>query len=66
MHAMLDGAPGAFRDAVLLGSAGALIVADKVSNLKEGVGMAALAIDSGGARKVLNDLIAITNSGASS
>jgi anthranilate phosphoribosyltransferase len=66
MHAMLDGAPGAFRDAVLLGSAGALIVADKVSNLKEGVGMAAHAIDSGGARKVLNDLIAITNSGASS
>ncbi|WP_322097249.1 anthranilate phosphoribosyltransferase [Pelagibius sp. Alg239-R121] len=63
LRAMLNGEAGAFRDAVLLGSAGGLIVANKVANLKEGVEMAAEAIDSGAAAKVLADLIEITNSG---
>lgn len=64
LRAMLTGEASAFRDAVLLGSAGALIVAGKASDLKEGVGMAAEAVDSGAARKVLDDLVKITNAGA--
>lgn len=63
LWALLDGEAGPFRDAVLLGSAGALIVGDKAANLKEGVEMAAEAIDSGAARKVLMDLVEITNPG---
>ena len=64
LRAMLAGDASPFRDAVLLGSAGALIVAGKASDLKEGVAMAAQAVDSGAAAKVLEDLVKITNSGA--
>ncbi len=64
LRALLAGEASPFRDAVLLGSAGALIVAGKASDLKEGVAMAAQAIDSGAAAKVLEDLVKITNSGA--
>jgi anthranilate phosphoribosyltransferase len=58
---LLAGASGAFRDIVLFNAAGALSVADKVSNLKEGVEMAAHSIDSGEAAKALEKLVAITN-----
>ncbi len=64
LRAMLAGEASAFRDAVLLGSAGALIVAGKAADLKQGVAMAAEAVDSGAARKVLEDLVKITNPGA--
>ena len=63
LRAMLAGEASAFRDAVLLGSAGALIVAGKAADLKQGVAMAAEAVDSGAAGKVLEDLVKITNSG---
>ncbi len=65
LRAMLEGEKSPFRDAVLLGSAGALIVAGKVENLKQGAEMAKEAIDSGAATKVLKDLIAMTNSESS-
>jgi anthranilate phosphoribosyltransferase len=61
MRALLDGAPGAFRDIVILGAAAALIVAGKAADLKDGAAQAAAAIDSGGARDTLARLIAITN-----
>jgi len=61
LNAVLDGHQGAYRDIVLFNAAGALIVAGKVSDLKEGVAMAADAIDKGAARKVLQDLIEATN-----
>jgi len=61
MRAMLDGEHGPFRDIVLMASAAALVVADKADNLKAGAAMAAEAVDSGGARKVLEGLVAITN-----
>ncbi|MDX1709986.1 MAG: anthranilate phosphoribosyltransferase [Rhodovibrionaceae bacterium] len=61
MRAMLDGEHGPFRDIVVLASAAALVVADKADNLKAGAAMAAEAIDGGGARDVLEKLIAITN-----
>lgn len=63
LWALLDGEAGPFRDAVLLGSAGALIVGGKASDLKEGAELAAAAIDSGAARKVLIDLVEMTNPG---
>jgi len=61
MRALLDGAPGAFRDIVILGAAAALIVAGKAADLKQGAAQAAEAIDSGRARDTLAQLIAITN-----
>lgn len=60
MRALFDGAPGAYRDIVLLNTAAALLVSNKVTNLKEGVEVAALAIDDGGARSVLANLVATT------
>ncbi len=61
MQALLDGAAGAYRDAVLLNAAAALIVADKVDNLKDGAAMAADSIDSGKAKKAVADLARITS-----
>lgn len=58
---LLDGKQSPYRDIVLLNSAAALIVADKVSSLEEGVEMAAAAIDGGGARSVLDNLVDLTN-----
>ncbi|WP_395539549.1 anthranilate phosphoribosyltransferase [Neotabrizicola sp. sgz301269] len=58
--ALLDGAPGAYRDAVLLNSAAALVVADKAASLKEGVARAAESIDSGAAKAKVAALIALT------
>lgn len=49
MRALLNGAPSAYRDAVLLNAAAALLVADKVSSLPYGVEMARESIDSGAA-----------------
>lgn len=59
-RALLDGAPGAYRDAVLLNSAAALVVADKAASLKEGVARAAESIDSGAAKAKVAALIALT------
>jgi anthranilate phosphoribosyltransferase len=60
MTALLDGAEGAYRDIVLLNTAAALMVCNKAENLKEGAEMAALAIDDGGAKAVLANLVATT------
>ncbi len=48
--ALLAGEKGAYRDAVLLNAAAALLVADHVKSLKEGVDFAEESIDSGAAR----------------
>ena len=61
IHALFDGAPGAYRDVVLLNSAAALIVADKVADLREGVEAAAGIIDSGKAKQTLARLVAVSN-----
>lgn len=58
---LLGGAPGPFRDFVVLNTAGALVVAGKAKDLMSGAALAAEAIDSGKARKVLDKLIEITN-----
>jgi anthranilate phosphoribosyltransferase len=53
LRALLDGAPGAYRDTVLLNAAAALVVAGKVDALRDGVAVAACVIDGGAAREVL-------------
>jgi len=61
--AMVAGEPGPYRDVVNYNAGASLLVAGKVSNLKEGVEMAADAIDSGRAKSTLKQLVAITNEG---
>lgn len=61
IRTLLHGAPGPFRDAVLLSAAGALLVAGRVGNLREGAGLAAEAIDGGAAATALARLVEITN-----
>ncbi|MEP2705403.1 MAG: anthranilate phosphoribosyltransferase [Roseibium sp.] len=58
---VLAGAKNAYRDIVLFNSAASLIVADKVSNLKDGVEMAAQSIDSGAASDTLEKLVDASN-----
>lgn len=60
LRALLHGAAGAYRDAVLLNSAAALLVAGTASDLKSGVEMAKSSIDSGAARAKIDALIRIT------
>jgi anthranilate phosphoribosyltransferase len=60
VRALLTGAPGPFRDIVLLNAAAALIVAGRADDLRAGVAQAAQAIDSGAADAVLGRLVAIT------
>jgi anthranilate phosphoribosyltransferase len=60
---LLDGAPSAYRDAVLLNSAAALVVADAAADLREGVEKAAVSIDSGAAGQKIAAVAQITQSG---
>ena len=59
-RALLDGRPSAYRDAVLLNAAAALVVAGAANDLREGVLMARASIDSGKAREKINALARIT------
>jgi len=59
-RAVLAGEKGAPRDAVLLNSAAALCVAARARNLREGVALAAEALDSGRAGAVLERFAAFT------
>ena len=61
MATLLDGKKSAYRDAVILNTAAALIVADKANSLTEGAEMAADSIDSGAAKAKLEALVAITS-----
>ncbi len=60
-HQLVDGAPGAYRDAVLLNSAAALLVAGRAANLREGAEIARESIDSGAAKAKLAALVRLTN-----
>ena len=60
-RALLDGAPGAYRDAVLLNAAAALLVADHARDLADGVAMARASIDSGAAKAKIDILRRVTN-----
>ncbi len=58
LRALLMGAPGPYRDAVLLNAAGALLVAGEVAEWREGVEEAAEALDKGLAKALLDCWIA--------
>ncbi len=59
-RALLEGAPSAYRDAVLLNAAAALVVAGKVDDLRDGVMLARESIDSGAAKAKVEALAAAT------
>jgi anthranilate phosphoribosyltransferase len=56
---LLSGAPGPYRDIVLLNAAAALIVAGSVNTLRDGVALAARSIDEGAAKSALEGMLSI-------
>lgn len=60
-RALLGGAASAYRDAVLLNAAAALLVAGTAGDLREGVAMAAQSIDSGAALAKVEGLARVTS-----
>lgn len=59
LKALLMGAPGPYRDAVLLNAAGALLVAGRGAGWRDRAAMAAEALDSGRAKALLDKWIAL-------
>jgi anthranilate phosphoribosyltransferase len=60
-RALLNGEVGAYRDAVLLNAAAALVIAEKSSGLKQGVEIAKESIDSKAALKAVEALARVTS-----
>jgi anthranilate phosphoribosyltransferase len=60
LRRLLAGEAGAYRDAVLLNAAAALVVAGKAADLRDGVARAAESLDSGTAAARLDALVRIT------
>ncbi len=58
---VLEGQKNAFRDIVLFNAAAALVVVGKAQDLKQGVTLAAEAIDSGAAQNCLDMLVSTSN-----
>lgn len=58
---LLDGERGAKRNAVLLNAGAALYIGGKAESMKEGIALAGELIDSGKARKTLDDVVRISN-----
>ena len=63
-RALLEGAPSAYRDAVLLNGAAALLIAGKVPDLRAGAALAAESIDQGKAMTAVETLARITQEAA--
>jgi len=62
LRAVLDGGTGPLRDITLFNAAAALVAADLAPDLKEGVRLAARAVDSGAARDKLAAFVKLTGS----
>jgi anthranilate phosphoribosyltransferase len=60
VRAVLDGKPGPARDVVLLNAGAAILVSGSAGDLREGVGHAREAIDSGKTSDVLDRLVGLT------
>lgn len=58
---LLNGEKGAKRNAVLLNAGAALYIGGKAESMKEGIALAGELIDSGKARKTLDDVVRISN-----
>jgi anthranilate phosphoribosyltransferase len=61
LRMLLDGAPGAYRDTVLMNAGAGLVVAGRAASIEDVVAKAAEAIDSGKAAKTLDRLVTISN-----
>ncbi len=61
LRGVLAGKPGAYRDTVLMNAGAGLLVAGKAANLAEGIELARASIDGGGAMRVLDRLVALSN-----
>jgi anthranilate phosphoribosyltransferase len=61
LRALLDGETGAYRDAVLMNAAAALVVAGRVAELRDGVEIAAESIDAGAAKRAVETLARVTS-----
>ncbi|MFC4723726.1 anthranilate phosphoribosyltransferase [Glycocaulis abyssi] len=61
LHRLLQGEKGPYRDIVLFNASAALVLAGKAEGLKDGVALAAAAIDDGRAAATLEKLVQITN-----
>jgi len=57
VQGVLDGQRGAARDVVLLNAGAALFVAGAASGVRDGIGMAASAVDRGGAKTTLESMV---------
>jgi len=64
LRRLLEGERGAYRDIVLINSAGALAAAGKAADLRAGVALAAETIDSGAARQKLEKLVSVSKAAA--
>ena len=58
---VLEGEQGPRRDVVLLNTAAVLLAANRVTSLRDGIAVAASAIDSGDARRTLANLVRVSN-----
>jgi anthranilate phosphoribosyltransferase len=65
MREVLAGVGGPLRDIVLLNSGAALVIAGRAEGLADGIELAARSLDSGAARRVLDELIVRTNAAVS-
>jgi anthranilate phosphoribosyltransferase len=63
MRALLSGEGGPVRDYVLLNSASVLLVGDLVTNIRDGVQLAAQTIDSGAAKDRMESMIEVSQNG---
>jgi anthranilate phosphoribosyltransferase len=61
LQAVLDGAHTPYRDVAVLNAAAALVVAEAVSDLGEGVARASAALESGAAKGALARLVSVSN-----
>ncbi len=60
IRTVLEGQPGAARDIVVVNAAAALFLAQRVPDMKEAVALASETIESGAARRKLEQLIEFT------
>ena len=64
LRRVLDGEQGALRDFTLVNAAAALVAADMAAGLRDGMDIAAKAIDSGAARERLDAYVRVSNENA--
>jgi anthranilate phosphoribosyltransferase len=63
IRALFEGVQGPYRDIVLLNAAAALVIAERASDMPAALELAAEALDTGKAKRVLAELVRITNPG---